>query len=171
MSRGLIAVRRTHSPDGHERLEVRTTRSGHVRSIPFFLDELRPGLDAARETGYERVFTGRDGGALNSGNLRRAVRWDEVRDKIATFPDGKGLRFHDLRHTFLSRLPRLGVAPAKLQKVAGHASITTTELHTRSSAVEAALSVGEFVRRAKREVTPDGGESAENRRMTGTFDR
>lgn len=168
MSRGLITVRRTHSPDGHGRLQVRATKSGHVRSIPI-LDELRPWLDAARETGYDRVFTGRNGGAFDSGNLARAVRWDEVRDKIATFPDGKGLRFHDLRHTFLSRLARLGVTPANLQKVAGHASITTTELYTRSSAVDAALAVGEFVRRASREVTPRGGEPAGNRRLTGTY--
>lgn len=154
-SRALITVRRTVSPDGHGRLEARTTKSGRVRSVPL-LDELLPWLDAARVAGHEHVFTGVRGGWFDPGNLARAVRWAEIRDQVATFADGRELRFHDLRHTFLSRLARLGVAPAKLQKVAGHASITTTELYTRSSAVEAALSVGELVRRANREVPPDG---------------
>jgi len=168
-ARGLITVRRTFSPDGHGRLEVRPTKSGRVRSIPL-LDELHPILDAAREVGHEFIFTGARGGAFDSGNLSRAVRWPQVRDNIATFANGRPLRFHDLRHTFLSRLARIGVTPANLQRVAGHASITTTELYTRSSAVEAALAVGELVKRANREVTTRGGESARNRRMAGTFD-
>lgn len=169
-ARGLITVRRTFSPDGHGRLEVRPTKSGRVRSVPL-LDELHPWLDAAREAGYEHVFTGMRGGPFDSGNLSRALRWPEIRGKVATFADGSALRFHDLRHTFLSRLARMGVTPANLQRVAGHASITTTELYTRSSAVEAALAVGELVKRVNREVTTRGGESARNRRMAGTFDR
>ncbi|MGN6274193.1 MAG: tyrosine-type recombinase/integrase [Protaetiibacter sp.] len=170
VARGLITVRRTYSPDGHGRLQVRATKSGRVRSVPL-LDELLPWLDAARGTGYERVFTGVRGGPFDSGNLSRAVRWPVIRDDIATFADGMPLRFHDLRHTFLSRMARIGVTPANLQRVAGHASITTTELYTRSSAVEAALAVGELVKRVNREVTLGGGEAAQNRRMTGTFDR
>lgn len=166
--RNLITVRRTYSPDGHGRLELRATKSGRIRSVPL-LDDLLPWLDSARASGFEHVFTGVRGGPFDSGNLSRAVRWPETRSNIATFADGTELRFHDLRHTFLSRLARLGVSPANIQKVAGHASITTTEHYTRLSAVDAALAVGEHVKRANREVTAGGGESAQERRISGTY--
>lgn len=158
----LITVRRTYSPDGHGRLKVRPTKSGRLRSVPL-LEELRPWLAAAQQSGYEHVFTGTQGGPFDSGNLSRALRWRSIRDQIATFPDGTALRFHDLRHTFLSRLARLGVTPANLQKVAGHASITTTELYTRSSSRDAALAAGETVKRATREVTQEGGGATQKR--------
>jgi len=73
---------------------------------------------------------------------------------------GPPLRFHDLRHTFLSRLVRHGIAPAHIQKVAGHASITTTERYTHLSGTEAALAVREAVNGAIREVTFRGGDNA-----------
>jgi len=171
--RGLLTVRRTFSPDGHGRLVERATKSGKSRQVPI-IEELVPWLDAARGLGHEHIFTGKLGGPFDSGNLARAVRWHAIRDQIATFADGTPLRFHDLRHTFLSRLARQGIAPAHIQKVAGHASITTTERYTHLSGTEAALAVREAVNGAIREVTFRGGESAattganaENPRKTG----
>lgn len=158
--RDLITVRRTFSPDGNGRLEERATKSGRVRQVPI-LDELAPWLESARAAGYPYVFTGVRGGAFDSGNLSRAVRWPQIRDQIATFPDGPPLRFHDLRHTFVSRLARLGVAPATIQRVVGHASITTTERYTHTSSTEAALAVRDAVNGRNREVSNRGGESAE----------
>jgi integrase len=163
VSAGVIVVRRTFSPNGSGRMEIRATKSGHVRYVPI-LDELLPVLEAARSAGFDHIFTGVRGGPFDSGNLARAVRWFQLRDQIATFSEGPGLRFHDLRHTFLTRLARLGIAPTQIQRVAGHSSITTTELYTRSSALDAAITVGERVNRANREVTPDGGEAALDRR-------
>lgn len=170
LGRGVITVRRTLSPDGSGRMLARPTKSGRVRYVPV-LDELLPILDAARAAGFEHIFTGVRGGPFDSGNLARAVRWFQLRDLIATFPDGAGLRFHDLRHTYLTRLTRLGIAPADIQRVAGHSSITTTELYTRSSALDAALTVRDRVNAANREVTPGGGDAARNRRKSGLLDR
>lgn len=163
---GVLIIRRTYSPDGSGRMELRATKTGKVRPVPI-LDELRPHLDAARRAGFDHIFTGVRGGPFDSGNLARAVRWHAIRDQIATFADGTNLRFHDLRHTFLSRLSRLGIAPAHIQRVAGHASITTTELYTRSSALESALLIRDRLNDAIREVTPGGGEAAQNRRDSG----
>lgn len=165
----MIVLRRTFSLDGAGRLRARETKSGHVRFVPL-LDEVVPVLDAARSAGFDHVFTGNRGGPFDSGNLARAVRWYQVRDHIATFPDDAGLRFHDLRHTFLTRLARLGIAPAQIQRVAWHASITTTELYTRSSSLDAALAVRDRVNPASREVTPEGGDAAQERRISGTSD-
>jgi integrase len=164
-SRGFLTVRRTYSPDGHGRLVERPTKSGKARQVPI-LDELVPWLDAGRGLGHDHIFTGKRGGPFDSGNLARAVRWHELRDQIATFADGNPLRFHDLRHTFLSRLARHGIAPAHIQKVAGHASITTTERYTHISGIEAALAVREGVDGANREVTFRGGESAAHTGLT-----
>ncbi|HEU4798943.1 MAG TPA: tyrosine-type recombinase/integrase, partial [bacterium] len=104
---GLITVRRTLSPNGHGKLEGRATKSGRIRSVPI-LNELLPWLEQAQLAGFEHVFTGVRGGPFDSGNLSRAVKWQQIRDQIATFADGRALRFHDLRHTFLTRLARAG---------------------------------------------------------------
>jgi len=168
VARGLITVRRTLSPNGSGRLESRPTKSGRLRDVPI-LDDLEPWLDSARETGHPHVFTGVRGGPFDSGNLARAVKWFSLRDNIATFADDAPLRFHDLRHTFLTRLARLGVTPTQLQKIAGRASITTTELYTRSSSTEAALAARATVNGANREVTFRGGEKAANHGFTSTF--
>lgn len=156
---GFLTVRRTFSPDGHGRLVERPTKSGKARQVPI-LEELTPWLEEARPFDFDHIFTGKRGGPFDSGNLARAVRWHELRDQIATFADGHPLRFHDLRHTFLSRLARLGIAPAHIQKVAGHASITTTERYTHLSGTEAALAVRDAVNGRNREVTFRGGEHA-----------
>jgi integrase len=171
-----FTVRRTFSPDGHGRLVERSTKSGKSRQVPI-LEELNPWLDDARWLGREHIFTGKLGGPFDSTNLARAVRWHAIRDQIATFADGQPLRFHDLRHTFLSRLARQGIAPAHIQKVAGHASMTTTERYTHISGTEAALAVRDAINGANREVTFGGGESAalsgqtrQNPRKSGGLD-
>lgn len=166
MERGLVKARRTFSSDGNGRLEVRATTSGRVRSVPL-LDGLRPWLDA-------RPTTRTHSPASSAGRSIRgtpAPRRPETRRQIATPADGSDVRFHDLRHTFLSRLTRPGIHARQPAKVRGHASITTTDLHTRSSAVEAALAVRDQVSHVSREVTLQGSESAQNRRLTGTSDR
>lgn len=161
----IFTVRRTFSPDGHGRLVERATKSGKSRQVPI-LEELKPWLEDARALGHDHVFTGKLGGPFDSGNLARALQWHAIRDQIATFADGQPLRFHDLRHTFLSRLARHGIAPAHIQRVAGHASITTTERYTHLSGTEAALAIRDAVNGANREVTFRGGDSAANTGLT-----
>ena len=39
----------------------------------------------------------------------------------------KGFRFHDLRHTFASRLAQNGIDPYSIQKMMGHTSFSTTQ--------------------------------------------
>ncbi|WP_110589702.1 site-specific integrase [Microbacterium suaedae] len=96
---GLLTVRRTFSPDGNGKLVERPTKSGQVLSVPI-LDELQPWLPP---NDFDHVFTGIKGGAFDSGNLARAVRWHAIRDQITTFPDSEPLRFHD---AYVVRAPR-----------------------------------------------------------------
>lgn len=46
----------------------------------------------------------------------------------------KDLRFHDLRHTFATRLVRRGVDLVIIKELMGHASITTTQRYLHSQA-------------------------------------
>lgn len=156
-----FTVRRTVSPNGSGKLESRPTKSGHTREIPI-LDDLIPWLDPPDGVHHLHVFTGRNGAPFDSGNLARATRWHAIRDQIRTFPEGSPpLRFHDLRHTFLTRMSRLGALPQQLQSVAGHASVTTTELYARTSSHEAARAIGNLANREVASTTGgDGGNIA-----------
>jgi len=44
----------------------------------------------------------------------------------------KGLRFHDLRHTFASGLVRMGLDLITVKEILGHSSVTITERYTHT---------------------------------------
>jgi integrase len=67
------------------------------------------------------VFTHPAGRRVNINTFRWA--FDEALKKAKI----KGLRFHDLRHTFASRLAQNGIDPYTTQKLMGHASFATTQ--------------------------------------------
>lgn len=177
LENGLLRIRATRSPDGHGRVVERPTKSGHARDVPI-IAEFEPWLRAALATDFPYLFSGSQGGPFDSTNLSRALRWSTIRPLIVTYTDGRPLRFHDLRHTFASRLSDLGLAPAYLQQVMGHASITTTERYTHTRSRDAALAAKRILDAQNSEVTFRGGETAatrgltrENPRKSGGFDR
>lgn len=96
-------------------LVVRQSKSGRVRHVPLEGDALLALSALAREG--ERVFpyAGVDASKVNR-ELARAVR-------LSGIPP---LRFHDLRHTFASRLVMAGVDLPAVQELLGHSSIATT---------------------------------------------
>lgn len=155
LENGLLRIRATRSPDGHGRVVERSTKSGHSRDVPI-IEEFEPWLRAALATDFPYLFTGSQGGPFDSTNLSRALRWPKIRPLIVTYSDGTPLRFHDLRHTFASRLSELGFAPAYLQQVMGHASITTTERYTHTRSRDAALAAKRVLDAQTNEVTFQG---------------
>lgn len=120
--RRLIRVERAYS-----RQEVRRpkTDSG-IRSVPLF-----PSVEAAfRELAARAVERGRyapeelifgsiRGKPLQPSNFRQRV-WDPALRRAGF--DGEGYRFHDLRHTCVSRLVAAGADIKLVQAVAGHAN-------------------------------------------------
>lgn len=53
----------------------------------------------------------------------------------------QGLRFHDLRHTFASRLVEAGVDLITVKELLGHHSVKVTERYTHSNAEQKKLAV------------------------------
>ena len=63
-------------------------------------------------------------GVFQNGRKNKAVE---------RFIKGRGFTFHDLRHTFASRLVRSGVDLITIKDLLGHYSVKTTERYTHSN--------------------------------------
>jgi integrase len=120
--RRLIRIERAYS-----RQEIRRpkTDSG-IRSVPLFPSvdaELRGLAARAVERGCyapdELVFGSMRGTPLQPSNFRQRI-WDPALRRAGI--DGEGYRFHDLRHTCVSRLVAAGADVKLVQAVAGHAN-------------------------------------------------
>ena len=120
--RRLIRVERAYS---RQQLRKPKTASG-VRSVPLF-----PSVEAAfrelaaravergRYAPEEFVFGSMRGTPIQPSNFRQRV-WDPALRLAGV--DGEGYRFHDLRHTCVSRLVAAGADVKLVQAVAGHAN-------------------------------------------------
>jgi integrase len=100
-----------------------TPKSGKVRAVPLAPDVASALAQLGRRENWvgddDLVFTGEAGGHLDGSALRR--RYKEALGRAGLRP----LRFHDLRHTFGTRM----IAKADIRRVQewmGHADIQTT---------------------------------------------
>ncbi|WP_312874261.1 site-specific integrase [Actinomadura litoris] len=66
------------------------------------------------------VFPSRRGTPMEPDNLRRS--WGRVRAAVGL----EGVRFHDMRHTCVSLLLALGIAPNVVRDIVGHSDIEVT---------------------------------------------
>ena len=121
------------------------TKAGRNRVIPINaeLHEVLTALKSRSKSEY--VFTGPEGRPVKSvrGAFVSACRRAGL----------KGLRLHDLRHTFATRLIRRGVDIITVQSLLGHSSVTTTQRYTHSGELEK--------REAVRRLEPKASETAE----------
>jgi integrase len=120
--RRLIRVKRAYS-----RQEIRRPKTdAGVRSVPLFpsvqgaLRELAArAVERGRYAPDELVFSSMRGTPLQPSNFRQRV-WDPA-IRLAGL-EAEGYRFHDLRHTCVSRLVAAGADVKLVQAVAGHAN-------------------------------------------------
>jgi integrase len=120
------------------------TKSGHVRRVPLS-DQAAAALE---RLSHREHFTGPDelvfgsvlGRALDGSALRR--RYKRARDHAGLRP----LRWHDLRHTFGSRLAASGIDLVTIKSAMGHADLKTTEryLHAKPATETAARFTAAF---------------------------
>ncbi len=131
----LIRVERAYS----RRQLTRPKSHAGVRSVPLF-----PSVDAAlrelaarsvergRYAPDELVFASVRGTPLQPSNFRQRVWHPALRH--AGF-EGHAYRFHDLRHTCVSRLVAAGADVKLVQAVAGHASPLITSVRQRIASI------------------------------------
>ena len=102
-----------------ENITVENTKSGKARFIPMS-DVVKVQLMNLLESrnGSEKVFP--------FTSIRTA--WENARAR-AGFED---LRFHDLRHTFSTRLVQTGANIVEVQKLLGHSTLLVTQRYTHA---------------------------------------
>jgi integrase len=137
----------TPAPGG---LVDKGTKGKRARTVPL-IAEVRPvvvrriaSTDGAPSA---RLFTGPRGGRITTAVLRHATHWDDVVAKLGH----EQLRRHDLRHTGLTWFADAGVPVHHLQRIAGHASLTTTQryLHPdRQSVTDAGALLSNHLRQS-----------------------
>ncbi|MBA7483465.1 Tyrosine recombinase XerC [subsurface metagenome] len=106
------------------RIRVEKTKSGKVRHIPIndiLLYELR-GLKDKNSYVFFNPKTGKPYVDMKTG-FKAACRRAGI----------KGMRFHDLRHTFASRLIEKGADIETVRDLLGHSAITVTQRYTHST--------------------------------------
>jgi integrase len=111
-----------------------TPKSGKGRSVPMVPAVATP-LAGLRQRehfteGEHRVFCGVTGGHLDSNKLR--LRYKEAQKAAGV----RGLRFHDLRHTFGTRAVEQAESIIELKEWMGHSNVQTTTwyMHYKSKA-------------------------------------
>lgn len=107
---------------------VMHTKTGIERRVPMTERVYSVLIKRKEESQISNVFPAIKGDSKSraSTSLKRACQ----RAKIY------GLRFHDLRHTFATRLVTSGVDLATVKKILGHSTIRTTERYLHPSSEE-----------------------------------
>ncbi len=105
---------------------IKETKNGKPKTLP--LNKVALGIlgqrSKVRSIKNDLVFFTRNGTKLSGYNIRRAFNDARKRAKIEDF------RFHDLRHTFATRLAQAGVDLYKISKLLGHRDIKNTQRYS-----------------------------------------
>lgn len=141
----LLALRWADIDLTHARLTVRgtTAKSGRTRYVPLNVDAVqvlrnwRAGRTPDQHAPTAVVFAGPDGAPMFS----LKTSWT----KVAKAAKLKGVRFHDLRHTFASKLVQAGVDLNTVRALLGHADLKMTLRYAHLAPNNLAAAVAKLV--------------------------
>lgn len=108
-------------------IELLYTKSNKKRVIPLAKSLKKILLKLKKYNESEYVF-------INPATGKRYVDVKKIFKSAVEKAEIKHLRFHDLRHTFATRLIEKGVDIVVVKELLGHASITTTMIYVHSDA-------------------------------------
>lgn len=120
------------------RIVVRKTKSSTERFVPMNM-EVRNVLFPVRESSGFVFPSPRTGGKLF--DLKKSFRKAVGDAGIVNF------RFHDLRHTFATRLSDNNVDVVVLQRILGHSDVRTTMIYTHAADEAMHIAVGKLSRK------------------------
>jgi integrase len=109
---------------------IQKTKSGRPRTIPlnrFALGVLNDKFEEKVRNIKDLVFVSSVGTKINPSNLRREFY------KVLHKAEIENFKFHDLRHTFASRLAQKGIDIYKIAKLLGHEDIRMTQRYSHHS--------------------------------------
>ncbi len=108
-----------------EMIILETTKNGQPHSVPMTenVHNILKALFMDKENGYVFGF-GKDGKPFNRSWVGKSFR-DACKDAGI-----KNFKFHDLRHSFCTKLAQRGVDIYKIAKLAGHEDIRMTQRYS-----------------------------------------
>jgi len=108
---------------------IQETKNGKPKTLP--LNKIAVNIleekSKVRSVKNDLVFLSGSGTKINRSNLKRALK--KVLEKVGI----KDFRFHDLRHTFATRLVQKGEDIYKVAKLMGHKDIRMTQRYAHHS--------------------------------------
>ena len=140
MRRGeILNLRWKHIDFEARQIRVENTKSGRTRHIGInsSLSEVFKQLKGVQGPD-SYVFVNPETGTKYT-DLKTAFKGACIRAKIV------GLRFHDLRHTFATRLVQNGVDLITVKQLLGHSTVTVTERYTHSCLAQKVQAVESLV--------------------------
>lgn len=110
-----------------KRIRVEKTKNGRVRFIPINDDLFKQILNLKSENGQSAfVF-------FNPATKKPFLDMKTPFKRACRISGIEGLRFHDLRHTFATRLAEKGIIMRDIRDLLGHFSVTVTERYAHSN--------------------------------------
>jgi excisionase family DNA binding protein len=110
-----------------KRIRVEKTKNGRVRFIPITDDLFKQILKLKSENGQSAfVF-------LNPATKKPFLDMKTPFKRACRISEIEGLRFHDLRHTFATRLIERGIDIETVRDLCGHSSIKVTERYVHTT--------------------------------------